>query len=171
MFRCSSIYMDFSCFLLEFLPFHSWEKTQKTCVGCKRNSKNGENLFFQKRSHVGWNYQRNQRNENRIIFDHGRVIFRSILGGPKSPISNIKTPFVKKAKTPYFGSEIFSKSDQKNRFFRKNHKCARFAIQVAKSHIGWFLTDLEHLFDHFLKQSKWPISLFSRVKMSYFSRF
>jgi hypothetical protein len=38
------------------------------------------------------------------------VIFRSIFGGPKSPIAILKTSFVKKAKKSYFGSEKHSKN-------------------------------------------------------------
>ena len=41
------------------------------------------------------------------------MIFRSIFGGSKSPISNLKTSFVKNAKKTYFGPENFSKIDEK----------------------------------------------------------
>ena len=128
-------------------------------------------LFFQKRSQVGWNYQKNRKNEIQIIFDHSRVIFRSIFGGSKSPILSLKTSFVKNAKKAYFWSEKNSKTDQKNRFFRKVHKWAKFVREIKKSQNEWFLTDLEHFFGHFLKQPKWLISLVHRAKISYFCHF
>ena len=64
------------------------------------------------------------------------MIFRSIFGGPKSPILSLKTSFVKNAKKTYFGFEKNSKIDQKNRFFRKVHKCAKNVRKVGKSQIG-----------------------------------
>ena len=82
----------------------------------KKNRKMVKKLFSQNSSQVGLNYQNNRKNDNRIIFDHCGVIFRSIFGGSKSPISNLKTSFVKNAKKPYFGPEIFSKNDEKTLF-------------------------------------------------------
>ena len=37
-------------------------------------------------------------------------------------ILDFTTPFVKNAKTPYFGSDENSRNDHKNPFFRKVHK-------------------------------------------------
>ena len=171
-----AVCLDFLEFIGIFHGFYSnfrhfnHQKTTKNVFWLQKKIKKWwKNLFFQKRSQVGWNYQKNRKNGNRIIFDHCRVIFRSIFGGSKSPILSLKTSFVKNAKKPYFGLENFSKSDQKNRFFRKVHKWAKFARKVKKSHIGWFLTELEYFFGHFLKQPKWPISLVHRPKMPCFS--
>ena len=173
-----AVCLDFLEFIWIFLAFYSnfshfiHQKTAKNVFWLQKKIENWwKNLFFQKRSQVGWNYQKNRKNGNRIIFDHCRVIFRSIFGGSKSPISNLKTSFVKNAKKTYFGPEIFSKNYQKNRFFRKVHKWAENARKVKKSHISWFLAELEHFFGHFLKQPKRPISLVPRAKMPYFSHF
>ena len=136
-------------FIWFFLAFYSkfshfgHQKTAKNVFWLQRKIENWwKKLFFQKRSQVGWNYQKNRKKETRIIFVHCRMIFRSIFGGPKSPISNLKTPSVKNAKKPYCRPEFFSKNNQKNRFIRKVHKWAENARKVKKSHISWFLTEL-----------------------------
>ena len=57
--------------------------------------------------------KKNRKNEIQIIFDHSRVIFRSIFGGSKSSILSLKTSFVKNVKKQYFGSEKIQQSIKK----------------------------------------------------------